>query len=130
MVEVGPSGAPVMRLRLPDGTISYRWFKTRWMSDTTAILGVSGQPLRASPLSPNPTRGATSLVVNLLRGAPLSAKIYDLAGRVVADVLEAPRQPAGLVRLDLDLTRKPAGMYFLKLVSGRQVETRKIARMR
>lgn len=130
LTQVAPDGTKVLEMNLPPGSWTYRSFRESWLGDTTSVLDAPRGPILLSPLSPNPTRGTTSLVVNLLRESSVSARLFDLNGRMVQDVAESARHAPGLYRVQLDLSGSAPGMYFLKLAAGRQIETRKIVRLR
>ena len=128
--EIAADGSKVMQMSLPAGNYTYRAFRQSWLSDTTSVLDAPRGAILLSPMSPNPTRGRTSLVVNLTRESNLSVRLYDLNGRLVRDVAEESRRTPGLYRVNLDLTGSPAGVYFLKLAAGREVMMRKVVRLR
>jgi hypothetical protein len=130
LTEVAANGSKIMEMQLPAANWSYRGFRQSWLSDTSVVLDAPHPTIMLSPLSPNPTHGTTSMVVNLLRESPLSVKLYDLHGRLVSDVAEEARHSAGLYRARLDLSDAPAGVYFLHVAAGSQRETRKIVRLR
>ena len=73
---------------------------------------------------PNPTGGATDLTYSLPKEAQVSAKVFDVAGRVVHDFGDAPLA-AGWHVLSWDLTdesgqRVGPGLYFVRVsVDGR-----------
>ena len=129
LTEVDEDGNCVLEMTLPSLTYTYRSFRQPWYADTLA-LAAPKHDVALSPLSPNPTRGSTSLVVNVLRESGVSVKLFDLHGRMVQDVAEEARRPAGLYRASLDLSRAAPGVYFLKVAAGRQVETRKVVRLK
>jgi len=130
LTEVAPDGSKILDLLMPDGTHSYRSFRFPWLADSTPVLSAPRGVMKLSPLSPNPTHGRTSLVVNLLRETPVSVRLYDVAGRVVQDIAEDARHGPGLYRVPIDLSGSPDGIYFLRLAAGREVELRKVVRMR
>src|SRR5262249_46360905 len=91
LTQVAADGSKVLEMSLPSGSWTYRSFRQSWLNDTTSVLDAPRGPILISPLSPNPTRGKTSLVVNLLQESSVSVRLFDLHGRVVQDVAESSR---------------------------------------
>lgn len=78
--------------------------------------------LSLDSIYPNPFNPLVNIVYTLDQSAPVRAAIFDLNGRLVAD-LAADEQPAGTHRLTwngLDLTGRPlaAGTYLLRIASN------------
>lgn len=97
---------------------------------TTAVLPVdSGRGLE-SWASPNPFHTGTRIFLRLDREAPVELVVYDVAGRVVRNLLSRPFGP-GLHSMPFDArdnggTRLPSGIYFYRLVADGQVKTHKL----
>jgi hypothetical protein len=71
----------------------------------------------------SPTRGSAAVSWSLPSAGPLSIRVYDVTGRVVArrDVAAAMTGTASV-----DLRRLAAGVYLVKLSSGNLAWTRKL----
>ena len=75
--------------------------------------------------SPNPFRGATSIVYTIPSAQDVSLRVYDLQGREVRRLVDQP-QAAGRYRVDLSLPRLSSGTYFYRLQVGKLVRERKM----
>jgi len=104
-------------------------------------LGVEGEALAPSTFSlsafPNPFNSSTtiSFSVGALREAPLRLAIYDISGRMVAELLDgrgvsrnAPT--SGQHKIVWNASEAGAGVYFVRLEAGGKVRTEKIILMR
>ncbi|TPE44699.1 T9SS type A sorting domain-containing protein [Pontibacter mangrovi] len=73
---------------------------------------------------PNPSRGYTSLALNLPGNNNYKIRISNTIGKVLAVQEVAPADKA---RVDLDLSSLPSGVYFYSLlVNGKTVETKRL----
>lgn len=99
---------------------------------TTTVTGVEATPLiRATVLkqnAPNPFNPVTRIDFSIERGAPTTLRIFDVAGRLVATLLDRTL-PAGehnvTWRGENSQNRQVAtGVYFYELRSGENVLTR------
>lgn len=73
---------------------------------------------------PNPSRGYTSLALNLPGNDSYKIRISNTIGKVLAVQEIAPAEKA---KVDLDLTNLPSGIYFYSLlVNGKTVETKRL----
>lgn len=73
---------------------------------------------------PNPSRGYTSLALNLPGNNNYKIRISNTIGKVLAVQEIAPAERA---KVDLDLTSLPSGVYFYSLlVNGKTVETKRL----
>lgn len=83
-------------------------------------------------VSPNPSRGGTTIEYALHEAAAVRLDVLDMAGRRVA-TLEEGEQPAGTYRVPWSAVKSaggavPPGLYFVRLqVAGRTVGERKVA---
>lgn len=77
---------------------------------------------------PNPFSRSATVRFNLAKAQELSLSVHDLLGRVSATIFSKKHFQIGLseVELDNDQLHLPAGIYFLKLSNGRNVETCKV----
>jgi subtilisin family serine protease len=66
---------------------------------------------------PNPAMDAAYVELRLNEPAFVSANIYDMTGRRVA-ILSNSQLPAGLHSLTWDVSRAPAGVYFVSVTAG------------
>jgi hypothetical protein len=94
----------------------------------TPVLAGNRLALRAGP---NPLRGATTLSYALPAGSAGRVEIIDVAGRSV-DLLEARSEAARVTWDGRDRTGAavPEGVYFARLVCGREVDTVRLAVIR
>ncbi|WP_082815205.1 T9SS type A sorting domain-containing protein [Pontibacter akesuensis] len=73
---------------------------------------------------PNPSRGYTSLALNLPGNDSYKIRISNTIGKVLTVQEVAPAERA---KIDLDLTSLPSGIYFYSLlVNGKTVETKRL----
>lgn len=84
--------------------------------------------------SHNPFRSGTELSFALAQAGPVHVAIYDLRGRLVRELLDAPR-PAGVHRLPWDGTDDrgagvASGVYLLQLSTDAATQTVRITRVR
>lgn len=78
---------------------------------------------------PNPCHPATRFEFRMPRAGDASLKVYDLAGREVATVVEGVLA-AGRHSRAFDGSGLPSGVYYYKLTVGRFVETKKMVLLR
>jgi hypothetical protein len=94
----------------------------------------AGYGLLEAGCSPNPFSSATSVSLSLPKPGPVSARIYDVQGRLTKVLLdEASGQDhysACWNGDDLDGRTAGAGIYFLKVTAGGCVTTVKLMRLR
>jgi hypothetical protein len=97
-------------------------------ADVTPVSAGNGFELRAGP---NPMRDATTLRYALPSGYAGRLEIFDVAGRTV-NRFEAPATAESIVwdGRDRNGSTVPHGVYFARLVSGRDVETVSLAVVR
>jgi hypothetical protein len=66
---------------------------------------------------PNPFNSSTALSYQLQAASPVSLKVYDTAGRLVATLAEG-MQEAGMHQMIFDGSNLPSGVYLYHLASG------------
>jgi len=82
---------------------------------------------------PNPFNSSVtiSFTVGAQGLAPLRLAIFDISGRLVADLTAAdPPRSAGMHKVTWDASSVGAGVYFIRLEAGTEVRTEKIVLMR
>ncbi|MEO5929489.1 MAG: T9SS type A sorting domain-containing protein [Candidatus Kapaibacterium sp.] len=107
------------------------WFGVKQVFHTTSDTAISAVPtaggsaLAISDIYPNPASGTAALDVTVPPGgAPVSARVVDMLGRVVAVVAEHRGVPGRGV-LPLELRGLPAGAYICLVRVGDQVAARR-----
>ena len=94
----------------------------------TPVANESGEPLpdvlALHPAAPNPTRGASSIQVDLPTPARVRVSLYDALGREVAVALDDD-QPAGRHVVELAAGGLAPGVYVVRLVVGSDVRSRR-----
>ncbi len=84
---------------------------------------------------PNPFNPATSIRFEIDRPTTISLMIYDSTGRLVRQLIDGERIPAGshaIVWHGIDNRESPvsSGVYHVRLIAGRRVESRAITLIR
>lgn len=96
----------------------------------TLGVGTSGASLALSAPSPNPSRGETRIGYSLPQAGELSIRVFDVAGRGIATLLEGTRAAgSGSVQWDgrkSDGSRAAPGIYQVVLRSAGQSVTRRM----
>lgn len=78
---------------------------------------------------PNPFQQHTTVAVTLPRAAHLRVEVYDLLGRRVETLADAPRA-AGTHRLPLDAEGLPPGLYLVRTAVGTEVHVQRVMLVR
>ena len=99
-----------------------------WFNDLVAVGEPPAAPSRLQGNAPNPFETATDIRFTLGRGEEVELGVYDLAGRLVAELKHGP-MPKGShsIRWDgheRDGRGAPAGIYVYRLRTGAAVESR------
>jgi hypothetical protein len=93
----------------------------------------SASRLELSAPSPNPVRGAASLVVSLAARAQVSVIVFDAAGRQVRvlarGTLEAGPHPLAWDARDERGARTRAGVYFVRASDGSETRMQRLVRV-
>jgi hypothetical protein len=85
--------------------------------------------VRLMPLSPNPFAGSASLEYELMHARHVKLEIFNLAGRRVATLVNAQRQP-GRYLVRWDANGLASGVYFCRLSAGPDAAVRKAVLLR
>lgn len=95
---------------------------------TTYSVGL-GEELSSNKLSassyPNPVSNEGVITYTLVNSEDVSVKIFDMAGRMVANVFEG-KQDAGEQAVKFDASNLESGIYFYQLNAGEVSVTNKI----
>lgn len=75
--------------------------------------------------SPNPTSGYASIAYELPQATHVALRVYDARGAVIG-ILADETQQAGAHETELDATRWPSGVYFVRLQTDLGADTRKL----
>lgn len=90
----------------------------------TSITDLLGKDLNVT-VYPNPTKGLFSVSLNGIAATPAQVLVYDMQGRKVATA-EMQNNGATMGAI-VDLTGNANGIYIVKVVSGNQTSTHKLA---
>jgi len=111
----------------PGGRYGYR------LAGSTAPVWVqvpAGAPGLSLAIASNPARGDVRLALSVDRTAPLELSLVDVQGRVVQRRVVDGLAPGAHV-FDLDTSaHTPPGLYFVRLVRGSDVMTRRVILLR
>jgi hypothetical protein len=83
---------------------------------------------------PNPFTGGTTLQYSLRHSGPVEVSVYDTKGRIVRELFDG-EQERGLRTLSWDGMNDtgdflPSGLYFMRVCTGTEVESRKVLLVR
>ena len=73
---------------------------------------------------PNPTRGMTQIIFNSTDKGDFQINVTDVSGRIIYE--EAVNDFDGVYKKHLNLMDQAAGVYFLNVIQGQEVQTKKI----
>jgi endonuclease I len=104
-------------------------------TSTTAVADGPALAFRLYPSAPNPFHPATMIRFDLPRRAAVSLWVYDVAGRLVRNLVEGNSLEAGRHEVTWDGQSESgravgAGVYFCRLQAGSFSETRRMVRTR
>jgi len=110
-----------------EGT-SMDYITIRYDQDSLGIVE-SENPIpgefRLFPVYPNPFNHTTTITYQLPVASHVSLRIYDTAGRLVADLVNGMRA-AGVHQVTWDASGMPSGLYFCRLQAGGFSEVTKL----
>lgn len=94
----------------------------------STLVGLNKVSKDAASLSiyPNPSNGMTNVEVNLENAAPLSVKVFDVAGKELL-FENYGVMAAGNQRMQFDVSDFANGIYYVNLQIGEEVITKKIS---
>lgn len=107
------------------------WFPSRyaaWLLDPiSGIIGNAGLPeeFRLDQNYPNPFNPATKISFNLGKAGFTTLSVYNILGQKVA-TLAAGQMDVGFHEVDFNVTNLGTGVYFYRLVSGSNVDVKKM----
>jgi hypothetical protein len=92
--------------------------------------GIESEPANAERTAlfqnaPNPFHPQTRIAFRILEQGPVSLKVYDLAGRKVATIVDEDL-PAGYYTRDFKSGPIASGVYFYRLMTADQVQTKQM----
>ncbi|PHN02093.1 T9SS type A sorting domain-containing protein [Flavilitoribacter nigricans] len=97
---------------------------------TNKIEMTSGNGQSIFHIHPNPFRDRLVLDYKLEEDTALEIQLLDLTGRVERQLIPSGLQAAGNYQRSWEGLDLPAGIYFLRIRSGREVKSIKVVRMR
>lgn len=102
----------------------------RFFTSDSIILGIersAGIPDRFGLEQnwPNPFNPITNVGFRIIESGPVRLTVYDLLGRAVATLVEETLQP-GVYSVRWDGGGLSSGVYLYRLMSGKNIETRKL----
>jgi hypothetical protein len=115
-------------LAFPDSSVNYPISNRAFRFTPVCLCPISVEELnRAESLhlnvSPNPSQQIVNVSYELKQSSGISIGIYNSLGELVAAPVQNEKQNSGAHRLSLNLNQ--AGIYFVKLQSGKKIVTRK-----
>ncbi|MDK9700963.1 MAG: T9SS type A sorting domain-containing protein [bacterium] len=118
-----------VRARDAEGDTSV-WSPLRWV---TIVVDDAPSPSATVPYTfglqetyPNPFNAQTTIHYSLATAGTMSLQLFDVTGRLVT-TLASGRQTAGTHELRWNGSNHASGVYWLRLTSGSQTATRKVA---
>lgn len=100
-------------------------FTTQFAPNVSAPEPARTPRVVLGPISPNPARNGAWIAYELPAEAEVSLKLFDVAGRRVATMVDA-RQDAGRHSVRLETVRLAPGAYLVVLRAGGAIEQRRL----
>ena len=94
-------------------------------SGVAAETAVLAEQIELLSNFPNPFNNSTQIVYQLAQSGHVRLQLFDLLGREQMMLVDA-EQSRGLHRITLDGTHLPGGVYFYRMVSGSEAQTKKM----
>jgi hypothetical protein len=79
---------------------------------------------------PNPFNPVTTIEFTIAKDGIASLRIYDILGREVTILVNGQLRAGVLHRVKFDASRFTSGIYFYRLVSGGQMQVKKLILMK
>jgi len=76
---------------------------------------------------PNPFNPTTKIDFALPNDSKVSIKIYDITGREVMNIMNNEQKTAGYYTININPSMLSSGIYFYRMISGKFIETKKMA---
>jgi hypothetical protein len=136
-----PAAEPGVSLRLRDpgeyywrvGSDEVGWSET-WVANVVSLTGSEEDGLPTDfalePAYPNPFNPATTIRYALPVASPVRLEVFDVLGRRVAVLVDAPAAPAGVYEASFDANRLSSGVYLVVLKAGAWAGSRSIVLLR
>jgi hypothetical protein len=103
-----------------------------WKRSLASLLGVKQSVQQSLPKTfalnqnyPNPFNPSTTIAYALPQAAVVTLKVYDVLGREVATLVNE-KKIAGSYSVSFDGSRFASGVYFYRLTSGNDVQTKRM----
>ena len=136
--DLGLGGRPVRSL-MSDGRFLYAATASdighvnsvwrRPLSEMVTATGIAREPglsrFNLHQNYPNPFNPITAIVYELSDQAEVLLKVFDVLGREIVTLVDE-RQSAGIHSVYWDASDRSSGIYFCRLASGGQTQTRKM----
>jgi hypothetical protein len=128
---VDPVGRMLFEISLPEGVFSYRAFAVPGspLASVGPVAAVLPQSLSLAQNYPNPFNPATTILYVIPRAGRVRLAIYDLLGREVAVLVDAP-QASGRHLARWEAYGAASGTYFYRLQTGESVRTMRMTLLR
>jgi hypothetical protein len=79
---------------------------------------------------PNPFNPSTQIRFTLTDAQQVSLKVYDMAGRLVANLVDRTEYSAGTYEVTFNANSLASGIYFYRFITEREIVTRKMTLMK
>jgi hypothetical protein len=107
---------------IADDTINGGGFQAVWSDEP--LVGLDDMGDNQLKVYPNPTSGTITIEYYGLLEGTVRLNMYDPIGKLILN-MESETRP-GYLRTEIDLSGYPYGVYYLQLITGKEVHTRKI----
>ncbi|NBB73208.1 MAG: T9SS type A sorting domain-containing protein, partial [Bacteroidetes bacterium] len=103
---------------------------TAQLSEVVSVtLGLASRTTLMPP-TPHPARGTTTLQFGLRGGGPATLHLYNVVGQHVATLYDGILPAETLQTVRLDTQKLTTGVYFVRLVGDRDIQTRRLVIVR
>ncbi len=113
------------------GTVIDRFTVNKYFASSTDEFAATPLPRTAGldSIFPNPMAKQATIVYRTARQARTRLELFDVQGRRLTTLMER-ETPAGTYRSELDLSWLAPGTYFVRMTTGDEVHSRKLAVLR